>query len=121
MPRLFWVHMEEGKLTTMLQGVRSGSVKDDKKSQETAKNVVKYLEMKEGGHYMYGISYLVSQVSDFLVVISLRNQEFKHNLYMRHIKLIIVLIISGPARFKCHCLHMVHQSGFRWKILFSRN
>ena len=68
--------MEEGKLTTMLQGVRSGSVKDDKKSQETAKNVVKYLEMKEGGHYMYGISYLVSQVSDFLVVISLKNQEF---------------------------------------------
>ena len=73
MPRLFWVHMEEGKLTTMLQGVRSGSVKDDKKSQETAKNVVKYLEMKEGGHYMYGIGYLVSQVSNVLKVISLRN------------------------------------------------
>ena len=73
-PRLIWLNLEEGKLTIMLEGVRSGSSMSAIKKQEkegdkieskymtAAKNVVRYIEMKEGGHHMYGMSFLFCQV-----------------------------------------------------------
>ena len=49
----------------MIQGVRSGSVtkKGDKKKDEVADNVVKYINMeREGGHHMYGMGFMFCQV-----------------------------------------------------------
>ena len=55
----------------MLEGVLSGATmstlkkegaEKEKKYMTAAKNVVTYIEMKEGGHYMYGMSFLFSQV-----------------------------------------------------------
>ena len=70
-PRIIWLNLEEDKLTTMLEGVRSGSSmsvlkkegnKSESKYKKAAENVVKYIQMKEGGHYMYGMSFLFCQV-----------------------------------------------------------
>ena len=64
-PRLIWLHLEEGKLSSMIGGVRGGAAiaqKNHDKIKEASKNVVKYLEMKEAGHYMYGMGYLFCQV-----------------------------------------------------------
>ena len=58
--------LEEGKLNAILSGVNSGAVldhSDKEKTEEAAKKVVQYINMKEGGHYMYGMGFLFSQVS----------------------------------------------------------
>ena len=48
----------------MLEDVKSRTLfkKDDKKTDSASENVVNYINMKEGGHYMYGIGFLFSQV-----------------------------------------------------------
>ena len=49
----------------MVGGVRGGAAitnKNHEKIKEASKNVVKYLKMREAGHYMYGIGYLFCQV-----------------------------------------------------------
>ena len=68
-PRLFWVHQEEGKLTNMIKGVLKANKKiemdeDAKKEKENecVKNVIDYLHMREGGHWQYGVCYVLSQV-----------------------------------------------------------
>ena len=57
--------LEEGKLDAILTGVTSGAVlnhSDKEKTDEAAKKVVQYINMDQGGHYMYGIGFLFSQV-----------------------------------------------------------
>lgn len=64
-PRLIWMSLEEGKLNAILGGVNSGAVlnhSDKEKTDEAAKKVVHYINMKEGGHYMYGMGFLFCQV-----------------------------------------------------------
>ena len=49
----------------MVGGVRGGAAitnKNHEKIKEVSKNIVKYLDMKEAGHYMYGMGYLFCQV-----------------------------------------------------------
>ena len=55
----------------MLEGVRAGSSmselkkeneKKDSKYMRAAQNIVRYIEMPEGGHYMYGMNFLFCQV-----------------------------------------------------------
>ena len=68
MPRLIWLHLEEGKLSAMIGGVKGGSGitnKNNEKIKEVSKNIVKYLKMEEAGHYMYGMGYLFCQVIRF--------------------------------------------------------
>ncbi len=78
--------MEEGKLEAILSGLGQAGKKtnehtngseanngigkkserdEDKKQgpdESIAKNVVQYIEMKEAGHFRYGIAFLVAQV-----------------------------------------------------------
>ena len=58
--------LEEGKLNAMLEGVTSGSPWSNKTNKEkvsgVAKKVVQYLNMKKGGHYMYGMGFMFCQV-----------------------------------------------------------
>ena len=58
--------LEEGKLDAMLEGVTSGSPWSNKTNKEkvtgAAKKVVQYINMKEGGHYMYGVGFMFCQV-----------------------------------------------------------
>ena len=50
----------------MLEGVTSGSPWSNKTNKEkvtgAAKKVVQYINMKEGGHYMYGVGFMFCQV-----------------------------------------------------------
>ena len=66
-PRFIWVVLEEGKLTAMLEGLASGNKKNDKDEDkkkkahsETANNVVNYIHMTKGGHFQYGMGFLVA-------------------------------------------------------------
>ena len=69
-PRLFWAHQEEGKLEQMIKGVRDANKKRSEMASEKRKeverncadNVINYLHMKEGGHWQYGMSYVIAQV-----------------------------------------------------------
>ena len=57
--------LEEGKLSEMLSGVTSRAVlnqSDKQKVDEAAKKVVSYINMKQGGHYMYGMGFIFCQV-----------------------------------------------------------
>ena len=75
-PRLFWAYQEEGKLEQMIKGVRDANKKcsnmDSEKRKEVerncADNVLNYLHMKEGGHWQYGVSYVIAQVRFFYVI-----------------------------------------------------
>ena len=70
-PRIFWVHQEEGKLEQMTKGVREARKKllemEEGKKKEVERNcvdnVMNYINMKKGGHWQYGVSYLIAQVS----------------------------------------------------------
>ena len=49
----------------MVGGVRGGAAitnKNHDKIKEVSKNIVQYLNMKEAGHYLYGVGYLFCQV-----------------------------------------------------------
>ena len=69
--------MEEGKLNAILSGFDNDFSKikhqlgkkskgDESKKPDpvdaVAKNVVQYIQMKEGGHFQYGVAFIVSQV-----------------------------------------------------------
>ena len=57
--------LEEGKLSEMLSGVTSRAVlnqSDKGKVDEAAKKVVSYINMTQGGHYMYGMGFMFCQV-----------------------------------------------------------
>ena len=70
-PRIFWAHQEEGKLEQMTKGVREARKKlreiEEGKKKEIERNcvdnVMNYINMKKGGHWQYGVSYLIAQVS----------------------------------------------------------
>ena len=52
----------------MVGGVRGGAAitnKNHEKIKEVSKNIVQYLNMKEAGHYLYGVGYLFCQVIRF--------------------------------------------------------
>ena len=63
--------MEEGKLTTMLKGLKASKKKEEKSEdkkknpeEDVADNIIEYIHMKEGGHLQYGLGFLASQVKD---------------------------------------------------------
>ena len=70
-PRIFWAHQEEGKLEQMTKGVRDARKKlreiDEGKrnaiERNCVENVMNYINMKKGGHWQYGVSYVIAQVS----------------------------------------------------------
>ena len=58
--------LEEGKLSEMLSGVTSRAVlnqSDKGKIEEASKKVVNYINMKQGGHSMYGMGFIFCQVA----------------------------------------------------------
>ena len=69
-PRIFWAHQEEGKLEQMTKGVREANKKlremDEGKRKQIERNcvdnVMDYIHMEKGGHWQYGVSYVVAQV-----------------------------------------------------------
>ncbi len=77
LPRLLWLQFEEGKLSSLSEGVRLGGAakedkdKKDKEEEEeeekdtvgsAAANVAAYVNLDEAGHTVYGMAYLVAQV-----------------------------------------------------------
>ena len=65
--------MEEGKLTSMLEGLKAGKKKEEKNEDkdtspegEVVNNILEYIHMKDGGHFRYGMGFLASQVKDAL-------------------------------------------------------
>ena len=61
---------EEGKITTISDGVRAGTVVKYDNSNETiqnvAKNVANYIAHEQAGHFKYGLCYIVAQVRAIL-------------------------------------------------------
>ena len=57
---------EEGKITTISEGVRAGTVvkcdNSDEKIQNVAKNVANYIALEQAGHFKYGVCYIFAQV-----------------------------------------------------------
>ena len=76
MPRIIWMHLEEGKLTKIVEGVKTRAVTKKNNSEDgktvatrqkedigtVANNVVQYINMEEAGHHIYGRGYLFCQV-----------------------------------------------------------
>ena len=65
-PHLVWKKLEEGKMSTISDGVRKGtaSVAEFKeKSANVAKNLAEYINMDEAGHFKYGLGFIGSHVS----------------------------------------------------------
>lgn len=70
LPRLFWQHFEQQKMSTISEGVRTGSTtaKGDK-LKNVATNVANYINLDEAGHTSYGLAYTVSQAMNLLALI----------------------------------------------------
>ena len=68
LPRLFWLKQEEGRITSISDGVRVGSVvrcdDADEKIRNVARNVANYVRLDQAGHFQYGLFYMVAQVQD---------------------------------------------------------
>ena len=95
----------------MIGGVKGGSAitnKDHDKIKEVSKNIVKYLDMKEAGHYMYGMGYLFCQVIRCPLRIKMIKfiMKFKHGMVTS--KKCLSIIILGSISKQCPWLYMVY-------------
>ena len=98
----------------MIGGVKGGSAitnKDHDKIKEVSKNIVKYLDMKEAGHYMYGMGYLFCQVIrcpiriEIIKLITKKTFKYEKKLISREL---LPMIILGHVGKQCPWLYMVY-------------
>ncbi len=65
MPRLFWTKFEEGKMSSVSDGVRLGTnsaATHKEKTRNVATNLANYIRLDEAGHVAYGTAYITAKV-----------------------------------------------------------
>ena len=96
----------------MLEGVTSGSPWSNKTNKEkvsgAAKKVVQYINMKEGGHYMYGMGFMFCQVLLTYHKPHIHIDFIFSPSYFNYI--IFQIFWAGSTRFNRNFLYLVQQS-----------
>ena len=62
-----WEAFEEGKMSSISEGVRLGAMSSQEKVRNLANNVANYINMKEAGHLSYGLGYVTAQVNNIFI------------------------------------------------------